>query len=211
MKISSLVKLPTTNFLTLNKKASENYSSCFEENVPAASEKPNSSQSLTSEGRKARKTLTTLRRLGELDALTSGHVLHSKALVIDDDAFSAETLSMILNSMGITADKVYNTKDAVKKLEELAGQSKGKEGKLLGYDLIFMDGMMDDMDGFESTRILKAKMKAGEVKDCPVVFCTGLDADSEAQAREAGAGYYITKPITKDRLGKLLKDANIKH
>jgi len=211
-KISSLAKIPTSNLLTLNKKASENYSSCFEENHPVESAKPNSSQSLTSEGRKARRTLTTLRRLGELDALTSGHVLHSKALVIDDDAFSAETLSMILNSMGITADKVYNTKDAVKKLEELAAQSKGNnDGRLLGYDLIFMDGMMDDMDGFESTRILKAKMKAGEVKDCPVVFCTGLDADSEAQAREAGAGYYITKPITKVKLGELLKAAGIKN
>jgi len=209
MKISSLVKLPTTGFLKLSKKASENYSSCFEENAPQP-EKPHSSNSLSSEGRKARKTLTTLRRLGELDAYTSGHQLNSKALVIDDDAFSAETLSMILNSLGVTADKVYNTKDAVKKLEELA-QSKGKDGKMWGYDLIFMDGMMDDMDGFESTRLLKGKMKAGEVKDCPVVFCTGLDADSEAEAREAGASYYVTKPLTKDALSKLLKTANIKH
>jgi len=210
-KPESLSKIPSDGALTEIKKYSENYSSSIDEKANNSSGLPKqtgSNKSISNEQVKIKKALTTLRRINELDVISSGHKLHSKVLIIDDDAFAAESVNMILHTLGLTADKAFNTKEALKKLEELANLSKVK-GQVLGYDLIFMDAMMEDMDGFESTKILKEKMKNGEIKEAPIVFCTGLDSESEDQAMEAGANYFVTKPISRANLVNILKKSNI--
>jgi diguanylate cyclase (GGDEF)-like protein/PAS domain S-box-containing protein len=60
-------------------------------------------------------------------------------------------------------------------------------------DLILLDVMMPEMDGFETCRRLKAQPA---LKDIPVVFVTALyDLDSEMAGLALGAADYITKPI----------------
>ena len=61
-------------------------------------------------------------------------------------------------------------------------------------DLILLDVMMPDMDGFEVCRRLKADESSREI---PVIFITGLEeATDEAKGLELGAMDYITKPIS---------------
>jgi phosphoserine phosphatase RsbU/P len=61
-------------------------------------------------------------------------------------------------------------------------------------DLILMDVMMPDMDGYEVCGILKA---TPETKDIPVIFLTGkTEADDETKGFEVGAVDYIHKPFS---------------
>ena len=65
-------------------------------------------------------------------------------------------------------------------------------------DLVLLDIMMPEMDGWETYRKLKA---LSLLRDIPIVFCTAvLDKSSERQAYELGAADYITKPIDPDEL-----------
>jgi putative two-component system response regulator len=60
-------------------------------------------------------------------------------------------------------------------------------------DVILLDVMMPEMDGFEVCRRLKAE---GETRLLPVVFITGLDSrESRLQGLEAGATEFLTKPF----------------
>ncbi|MEW6218166.1 MAG: response regulator [Thermodesulfobacteriota bacterium] len=60
-------------------------------------------------------------------------------------------------------------------------------------DLILLDIIMPDMDGYEVCRRLKA---AEAIRDIPVIFVTGLgDGEDESYGLELGAVDYITKPI----------------
>ena len=60
-------------------------------------------------------------------------------------------------------------------------------------DLILLDIMMPEMDGYEVCRQLKA---SEDLRDIPVIFLTALgEADDEARGLELGAVDYIIKPI----------------
>ena len=74
-------------------------------------------------------------------------------------------------------------------------------------DLIILDVMMPDMDGFETCRRLKALPMLEHV---PVVFMTALcDVDAEKKGFALGAADYLTKPVNLDiarqRIGNLLE------
>lgn len=61
-------------------------------------------------------------------------------------------------------------------------------------DLILLDIMMPDMNGYEVLRILKEEP---ETRDIPVIFVTALhEVGDETQGLELGAADYITKPIS---------------
>ncbi len=67
------------------------------------------------------------------------------------------------------------------------------QARLTPPDLILLDIMMPEMDGFETCRRLKADP---QLKDIPVVFITALhELGSEVTGLELGALDYITKPI----------------
>lgn len=60
-------------------------------------------------------------------------------------------------------------------------------------DLILLDVLMPEMDGYQTINALKADEAS---RDIPVIFISALDsADDEAQGLELGAADYITKPF----------------
>ena len=60
-------------------------------------------------------------------------------------------------------------------------------------DLILLDVVMPDMDGYEVCRKLK---ESSVTKDIPVIFVTGKDSDEDEEyGLQLGAVDYITKPI----------------
>ena len=70
-------------------------------------------------------------------------------------------------------------------------------------DLILLDIMMPDVDGFETFKRLAVQPT---LRDIPVIFITALDNfDSEVTALALGAADYITKPINLDETLKVLK------
>ncbi|WP_110752656.1 response regulator transcription factor [Phyllobacterium leguminum] len=65
-------------------------------------------------------------------------------------------------------------------------------------DIILLDAVMPDMDGFETCGRLKASPAASQV---PVVFMTGLtETEHVVRALDAGGVDYLTKPINIDEL-----------
>lgn len=60
-------------------------------------------------------------------------------------------------------------------------------------DLILLDAMMPDMDGYAVCRALRA---AAVTRDIPIIFVTALkNPEDETRALEAGAADFITKPV----------------
>ena len=67
-------------------------------------------------------------------------------------------------------------------------------------DLVLLDVVMPEMDGFEVIRILKADAR---YRDIPVIFLTAdSDEESERKGLSLGAADYITKPFSGPLLRK---------
>ena len=101
-------------------------------------------------------------------------------LVVDDDTSNLMELTHILR-----ADyKVYAVKD---------GASAIKNANEYLPDVILLDVVMPDLNGFDVLTELK---KEGKTKDIPVIFITGLkDNVSEIEGLRIGAVDYIRKPF----------------
>ena len=102
-------------------------------------------------------------------------------LAVDD---SPDNIEIIRNLLG----KDYQIKAATKgrKAIEIARRKPQP-------DLILLDVMMPEMDGYEVCRILKADPETSQI---PVIFVTGkADAANEIEGFELGATDYITKPF----------------
>jgi DNA-binding NarL/FixJ family response regulator len=65
-------------------------------------------------------------------------------------------------------------------------------------DVVLMDAVMPDIDGFETTRRLK---RLAATADVPIIFMTGLsETEHIVEGLEAGGVDYVTKPIVLDEL-----------
>jgi len=102
-------------------------------------------------------------------------------LIIDDDPVN---LAVIVDYLEAYNFQVIVARD---------GQAGLKRAAYVCPDLILLDVMMPDMDGFETCRRLKA---TAATQDIPVIFMTALTSIEDRVAGfEAGAVDYITKPF----------------
>ncbi|MDM8522254.1 response regulator [Desulfococcaceae bacterium HSG8] len=116
-----------------------------------------------------------------------------KILIVDDDSAIRDTLEALLFQEGYDLAFAENGSEALEKASELMP------------DLILLDVMMPDMDGFEVCRRLRADQHLAEV---PVVILTALDdRDSRLEGIEAGADDFLNKPT--DRTDLRLRVRNI--
>ena len=96
-------------------------------------------------------------------------------------------LTSALEMQGMTVLYSDNGTDGVRLL--------GEHG---GVDIVLMDAMMPDLDGNETTRLIR---NLPEGADLPVVFLTAkaMPGDRESSLA-AGASDYVTKPVDLDEL-----------
>jgi PAS domain S-box-containing protein len=110
----------------------------------------------------------------------------STILIVDDEAVGRETLEALLMTQGYDLAFASNGPEALEKAAELT------------LDLILLDVMMPDMDGFEVCRRLRADPLLAEV---PVIMVTALDDRiSRLQGIKAGADDFVTKPFDRVEL-----------
>lgn len=115
-----------------------------------------------------------------------------KILIIDDDARNIYALRLVLKAKG------YEVLTAV---DAPAGIRLLREEK--GVEVVLMDMMMPEMDGYEALSILRNDPELGEI---PVIAVTAqaMVGDRE-KCLAAGANGYVSKPIDVDVLLELLE------
>ncbi|MBR5261643.1 MAG: response regulator transcription factor [Oscillospiraceae bacterium] len=107
-----------------------------------------------------------------------------KILVIEDEVLLADTLKALLESKGFEVECVYNGID---------GAAYAETGI---YDLLILDVMMPQMDGYEVARTVRAK-RCGT----PILMLTAKsNLEDEIEGLNAGADYYLTKPFDSRKL-----------
>jgi two-component system, cell cycle response regulator DivK len=104
-----------------------------------------------------------------------------KVLIVEDISEMRDLLIMQMQRMGFSVVSASSGTEGVEKaLTETP-------------DLILMDIMLPNMDGWETTRTLRANP---QTKDIPILVVTALSTDAEINACvEAGCNYYLTKPF----------------
>ena len=112
-------------------------------------------------------------------------------LVVDDDDSSRDMLSHRLKDQG------YVTLGAA------GGYQAMEMVKAASFDLILLDIVMPEIDGYQVLEQLKSD---ASLRDIPVIMLTGLeDSESEAKCIEIGADDYLTKPVK-----SILLDARVR-
>ena len=115
----------------------------------------------------------------------------TKILIIDDDRPTTNLLEMLLTQKGYEPFSENNSSNAVKVAQET------------NPDLIILDLMMPEPDGFKVCRMLRADT---QFIFTPILIITALDdTDSKIVAYGAGADSYLIKPYDIDELDATIK------
>jgi twitching motility two-component system response regulator PilH len=112
--------------------------------------------------------------------------MRKKVLIVDDAVVDRQNLERILTAAGHLVLLAENGAQALLR------------AKADTPDVILMDVNMPDLDGFATTRHLKAD---AQTKDIPVVFVTGKNQKADlAWGRMLGAKGYVAKPYTSEQI-----------
>ena len=114
-------------------------------------------------------------------------------LAAEDNDLNRELLSEILVDLGA---KVIVEPDGRKLVDRFLNEPENT------YDLILMDIMMPDVDGYEATRLIRNSNREGD-KKIPIIAMTGNAFEEDIQkALKAGMNAHITKPYNVDAIEK---------
>ena len=115
-----------------------------------------------------------------------------KILVVDDDMRNVFALSSILEEKGMEVLTAENGRMAMETLKDMPD-----------IDLVLMDIMMPEMDGFEAMRRIRSQSR---FKKLPIIALTAKAMKGDRhKCIEAGANDYLAKPVDVDRLLSLLR------
>jgi twitching motility two-component system response regulator PilG len=104
-----------------------------------------------------------------------------RILLVEDEESLLKLESILLSSKGYSVTGVMDGRSA---MEEITANK---------YDLVLLDIMLPEIDGFEVCRRIKANP---ETRHIPVVMLTAKkSADDLERGMQAGAAAYITKPF----------------
>jgi len=129
-----------------------------------------------------------LEQLHSADAVLQGR----KVLIADDDVRNVFALASVLERHGVEVLFAENGHEAIAALEANPE-----------VDLVLMDIMMPELDGYEATRRIRSD---GRFAKLPIISLTAkaMKGDRE-KSIESGASDYITKPVETDQLLSLMR------
>jgi two-component system cell cycle response regulator CtrA len=107
-----------------------------------------------------------------------------RVLLIEDDTTVAQSVQLMLKSEGFVVDATDMGEDGL------------EIGKLYDYDIILLDLMLPDIEGYEVLR----RLRAARV-NTPILILSGLgELDNKIKGLGFGADDYLTKPFDKREL-----------
>lgn len=130
----------------------------------------------------------SFKKLGRLTEVLKG----KKVLIADDDVRNIFSLSKALESYGMNIISAMDGREALDQLK-----------KDPSIDIVLMDMMMPEMDGYESMSRIRSMPGFSKL---PIIAVTAkaMTGDRE-KSINSGASDYITKPVDKDQLLSLLR------
>jgi CheY-like chemotaxis protein len=123
-------------------------------------------------------------------AVPQGGTNAATILLAEDHLDSREALRALLEAFGFLVIPAVNGAEAVRLAREKCP------------DLILMDIMMPEVDGFEATRRLRG---FPETRHVPIITLTAMDGARD-RAIEAGADDFLAKPINSGQLLDKVRD-----
>jgi len=129
-----------------------------------------------------------LEQLHNTDELFVG----KKVLIVDDDVRNVFALTSALEVNGMEVLFAENGREGIETLKSTTG-----------VDIVLMDVMMPELDGYETTRAIR---ELPEFEKLPIIALTAkaMRVDRE-RSIAAGASDYITKPVDTDQLLSLMR------
>jgi DNA-binding response OmpR family regulator len=117
--------------------------------------------------------------------------MQRRALIVDDEPKTCELIQKVLYAAGVDALTLTRSGQAASYLEE---------GK---FDMVFFDLHMSSPDGIELSREMRSK---GSNRTTPIILLSDDQRPSAmTQGFEAGASFFLYKPIDKERLLRLIR------
>ena len=120
--------------------------------------------------------------------MAENNIKRRKILVVDDEERMVRFIRLNLEHDGFVVSEAYNGKQALQALRDVTP------------DLIILDIMMPDMDGFEVLEMVR------EINSVPVIMLTAKGEENDrVRGLELGADDYITKPFSPRELTSRIK------
>jgi CheY-like chemotaxis protein len=118
-------------------------------------------------------------------------LLGKKVLIVDDDVRNLFALTTALERFGLEVTSAESGKEAIEFLNDTYA------------DIVLMDIMMPEMDGYETMKNIRRDDKH---KDLTIIAVTAKAMKGDRQkCIESGASDYITKPVNVDQLSSLMR------
>ncbi len=115
-----------------------------------------------------------------------------RILIVDDDEMVRMALNELLKPEGYEIHIASGGAEALKRLDEN------------GYDLLMLDIIMPEMDGFE---LCKRIREIEDYRETPIVFLSAKSREEDrAKGLDVGANLFLSKPISPDKLLKIVSD-----
>jgi PAS domain S-box-containing protein len=107
-----------------------------------------------------------------------------KVLVVEDDDVNRFMARALLQKLGCHVEEAVNGLEALARL------------RADNYDVAFLDIQMPEMDGLQTARAIRSYPEFAGMAAMPLVALTAHALpEDEARARDAGMGYFLTKPL----------------
>lgn len=115
-----------------------------------------------------------------------------KILIVDDDPYILMSLEFLMKKSGYAVSVARNGKEALKLVDDIVP------------DVVILDIMMPDVDGYAICRYIKSTPHLQHGK---VVFLTARSKEADVRkGYELGATMYITKPFSTKELMKQVQE-----
>ena len=117
-------------------------------------------------------------------------------LLAEDNELNAEIATVQLEEFGMNVERAVDGKNAV---EVFRNHPKGT------FDVILMDVMMPEMNGYEATKAIRAMNDRPDGKNIPIIAMTANSFAEDVQASlDAGMNAHLSKPIVMDEVIKTI-------
>jgi len=139
-----------------------------------------------------RHTLAESRTATPISSTSRKASFNKRVLLVEDNIDNQKLAARLLEKWGCRVDVGANGKEAVEMVDRFP------------YDLVFMDCQMPEMDGYEATA--EIRRREDDKKRIPIIALTAnaMQGDHE-RCLAAGMDDYISKPINKQKLLKILE------